>query len=142
VYCHFVALLIESSSEILNRSYNFALLIRQVPQKQIDIPNEFDRRVAAIDEEFLNSSIGVIKEQFAFCGFTVPPGSTRLLVVRFQRTGYFKMNHEPKVSAIDTHPERIRGDDDVAVVLREPVLRFFSSGVVDAAVVTNDPDPA
>jgi hypothetical protein len=52
------------------------------------------------------------------------------------------MNHEPEVSAIDTHAERIRGDDHIAVVLRELVLRFFASGVVNAAVVTNDPDPA
>ncbi len=87
--------MIEPGGEIMNRSLDFTLLIRHVPQKQINTADQFHRRVASVDKEILNPGIGVIEEQFAFGRLTVAPGSARFLIIRFQRAWNLKMNHKP-----------------------------------------------
>ena len=138
---HLIVLMIESGCNIMNRSLNFALLIRHVPQKQINVADQLDRRVVSVDEEILNPGIGVIEQQFAFCRLAVAPGSARFLVIRLERARDLKMNHKPQISPIDAHPESVGRHSHIAVVLRKSVLRFFAAGVINSAMITDDPNP-
>ena len=52
----------------------------------------------------------------------VAPGTTRLLIIPFERLGNVVMDDEPHVGLVDTHAESDRGDDHVGALHQEIVL--------------------
>ena len=48
------------------------------------------------------------------------------------------MNYEANISPVDPHPECVRRHGYITVVLCKIVLCFFTSGVINTAVITDN----
>ncbi len=65
----------------------------------------------------------------------VAPGAARLLLIVLERLRRAGMHDEAHVGAVDPHPERHRGDDDVGVLVEEGVLIAAALAVAEAGMV-------
>ena len=65
----------------------------------------------------------------------VTPGSSRLLVIAFQRLRDVVVYHEAHIGLIDTHTEGDGGHDDVDVFHQEGILRLCTGGRVESCMV-------
>ena len=65
----------------------------------------------------------------------VAPGTTRLLIIPFERLGNVVMDDEPHVGLVDTHAESDRGDDHVGALHQEIVLILGARGRIHARMI-------
>ena len=87
-----------------------------VAQQRADRLGQFAARLEQLPPA---QEIAVRIDQHAFRRQAITAGAARLLLVVLGRTRRAGMDHETDVRAIDPHPERDGGDDDVDLFVRE-----------------------
>ena len=74
-------------------------------------------------------------EQHAIGGEPVASGSAGFLLIIFERFGERGVNHEAHVGFVNAHSKGDSGDDDLALVAQERLLRFAALFVVHSGVI-------
>jgi hypothetical protein len=77
-------------------------------QRRVQPPEHARGRVASVHEPLVQIGIVFVVQRDAPRGRTIPPGTTRLLVVAFEASGELPMRHEAHVGAVHSHAEWVR----------------------------------
>src|SRR3989442_7792163 len=89
----------------------------------------------AFDEELLRAGVGVVEQQKAISGQAVSTGATYFLIISFDRSGKMIVNNEADIAFVDTHAERIGGNDRLHSAGHEAVLSAGPFTLAHPAVI-------
>src|SRR6185369_16117072 len=100
--------------------------------------NIVELRMLAAEKELVRASILELIKETARCRRTITTGTSRLLIVRFERAGHLIMDHETDVRFVDAHSKRVRRDDRFQFTVHERVLISFAIAGLQAPVILLD----
>src|SRR6185369_17969772 len=92
----------------------------------------------ATKKELVRASILELIKQTARCRLTIATRTSRLLIVRFERTWHLIMDHETYIRFVDAHAKRVRRDDCFQFAVHEGVLILLAIAGFHAPVILLD----
>lgn len=94
--------------------------------------------VAVFYKKFLDFGIPVACKYDSKGFFPVASGTADFLVIVLDAPGKVVVDHEPDVLFVDSHTERVRGNDHLQFSIHESVLSVFPIGVVHGSGIHAD----
>src|SRR5688500_15408919 len=92
----------------------------------------------AAEKELLSASILELVQQTARRRFTIATGTSRFLIIRFERARHLIVNHETNIRFVDAHAKRIRRYDRFQFIIHERILIAFAIACFHASVILLD----
>src|SRR5678815_1516155 len=96
--------------------------------------------MARVDEQFRDPLVGIVEQKQSASGIAITAGAANFLVIGFQGVRHVRMDDEAYVRPVNTHTERIRGDNDSGLARHESILHGLPVADGKSRVVGNSID--
>ena len=113
-------------------------ILHPAPERGVDLPDRFQRRIVHVNEKLLDITVGIGKKQNTFRLFPVSSGASGLLIIGFYGAGELIVDHLADILAVDPHAESIGGGKDGVGIVHKTALGLIAFGIAHTGMISDD----